>query len=193
MLLHKREADPLFDRFPVIESERFVLRRLTVADAPALFHMLRDEEVARFSGRPRLRRMSEAVELVRSIGLDFATRRSIRWGVSEHPQGPVLATVGLHNWDRYHRHIGVGFDVLRDRWGEGIASESLGAVVDFAFRELEVNRVEAEVISENEACLTVLERQGFAREGLLKERMYHSGSFRDIVLLACRGTQALPH
>jgi ribosomal-protein-alanine N-acetyltransferase len=160
----------------VIETDRFVLRRLTVADAPALFHMLRDDEVARFSGRPKLRQMSEAVELVRSVGLDFATRRSIRWGVSEHTQGPILATVGLHHWDRYHRHIGIGFDVVRDHWGQGIASEAVGAAVDFALIDLEVNRVEAEVMADNEACLKVLERQGFEREGLLMERMYHSGT-----------------
>jgi len=193
MELHQREVDPLFDRFPVLETDRFVLRRLTVADAPALFHMLRDDEIARFSGRPPLRRMSEAVELIRSVGLDFATRRSVRWAVSEHPQGPVLATVGLHHWDRYHRHIGIGFDVTRDRWGEGIASEAVGVAVDFALSELEVNRVEAEVMAENEACLKVLERQGFEREGRLIERMYHSGSFRDIVLLASRATPKLPH
>jgi ribosomal-protein-alanine N-acetyltransferase len=193
MQLHKREVDPLFDRFPALETERFFLRRLTVADAPALFHMLRDDEVARFSGRPQLRRMSEAVELVRGVGLDFATRRCVRWGVSEHPQGPVLATVGLHHWDRYHRHIGIGFDVVRDRWGEGIASEAVGAVTDFALADLDVNRVEAEVMADNDACLRVLERQGFEREGLLRERMYHSGSFRDIVLLARRAGRTLPH
>ena len=191
MQLHTREADPLFDRFPALETDRLHLRRLTVADAPALFHMLRDEEVARYSGRPKLRRMSEAVELVRSIALDFATRRSVRWGGSEHPQGTILATVGLHHWDRYHRHIGIGFDVARERWGEGIASEAVGAVVDFALTELSVNRIEAEVMAENEGCLRVLERQGFEREGLLVERMYHSGTFRDIALLARRAQ--LPH
>lgn len=191
MQLHKREADLLFDRFPVLETDRFHLRRLTVADAPSVFHMLSDEEAARFSGRPRLRQMSEAVELVRSVGLDFATRRSVRWGVSDHPQGPVLATVGLHHWDRYHKHIGIGFDVAREHWGQGIASEAVAAVTEFALAELQVNRVEAEVMAENQGSLRVLERLGYVQEGLLVERMYHSGSFRDIVLLSRRA--ALPH
>jgi len=193
MQVHQRKADPLFDRFPALETERFLLRRLSVADAPALFHMLRDEEMAQFSGRPRLRRMSEAVEMVRSIGLDFATRRSVRWGVSEHEQGPILATVGLHHWDQYHRHIGIGFDVGRDRWGEGIASEAVAVVVEFALGELTVNRIEAEIMADNEGSIKVLERQGFVREGRLAERMYHGGCFRDIVLMARRAVSSGPH
>ena len=76
--------------------------------------------------------------------------------------------------------------MARERWGEGIASEAVGAVVDFTLAELSVNRIEAEVMADNEGCLRVLERQGFEREGLLVERMYHSGTFRDIVLLARR-------
>ncbi len=193
MQVHQREADPLFDRFPVLETQRLMLRRMTVADAPALFNMLREEDVAQFSGRPPLRRMSGAVELVRSVGLEFATRRSIRWGVCEFEQGPLVATVGLHHWDRFHRHIGIGFDVTRDRWGEGLASEAVAAVVEFAFTELQVNRIEAEIMAGNEGCLRVLERQGFEREGLLVERMYHAGSFRDIVLMASRAGSPGPH
>jgi len=193
MQLHRRDADPLFDRFPVLETDRFVLRRLTVADAPAMFHLLHEEEVGQYSGRPQLRRMSEAVELIRNIGLEFATRRSIRWGVSESMEGQVLATVGLHHWDRYHRHIGIGFDVARDHWGEGIASEAVEIVTDFAMNVLDVNRVEAEVMAENDGCLKVLERQGYVREGLQVDRMYHRGTFQDIVLLARHQGVPLPH
>ena len=193
MQVQRREPDPLFDRFPIIETERFHLRRLTVADAPSLFHILSNPEVAQFSGRPALNRMTEAVEVLRDVGLDFATRRAIRWGVCLGEQGRIVATVGLHHWDRINRHISIGFDVARDRWGEGIASESVGAVIEFAFDQLGVHRVEADVISSNEPCLAVLERLGFEREGRLKERLYIKGSFHDIDLLASRRAGTWPH
>jgi ribosomal-protein-alanine N-acetyltransferase len=193
MQLHRREPDPLYDRFPVIETERFHLRRLSVSDAPHLFHILSDPEVARFSGRRPLQRMNDAVEVLRDVGLDFATRRAIRWGVSSGEHGKIVATVGMHNWDKQHRHISVGFDVARDRWGEGIATEAVGAVVEFAFDQLGVHRIEADVISSNEPCLAVLERIGFEREGRLKERMYMDGTFHDIDILACRRAGSWPH
>ena len=82
--------------------------------APALFTMLSDAELARFTPRKPLQRVGDAVELIRSVGLDFATRRSVRWGACLEPDGPIVATVGLHDWDRYHRHVSIGFDVDRD-------------------------------------------------------------------------------
>jgi ribosomal-protein-alanine N-acetyltransferase len=193
MQLHRREPDPLFDRFPNIETERFHLRRLTVADAPYLFHILSNPEVAKFSGRQPLQRMNEAVEVLRDIGLDFATRRASRWGVSIGEKGRVIATVGLHAWDRYHRHISIGFDVAQDRWGEGIASEAVGAVIEFAFDQLGLHRVEADVISNNASCLTVLNRLGFEREGRQKERLFLDGAYHDLDLLACRRAGTWPH
>jgi ribosomal-protein-alanine N-acetyltransferase len=192
MQLHRREIDPLFDSFPVLNTERFVLRRMTLGDAPRLFEMLRDPHVARFTAHRPLRGMPEAVELVRNVGLDFATRRAVRWAVSHDPQGPLVATVGLHDWDRYHRVINVGFDVDREKWGQGIATEILSAVTQFTSDVLDVNRVQADVMTGNEGCMAVLERLGFEREGLQRERLYKDGTFHDVVLFAFRRAKGVP-
>ena len=57
MQLHRKEVDPLFDAFPGLETERLRLRRLTVADAPALYDMLANPDVARFTARKALNRV----------------------------------------------------------------------------------------------------------------------------------------
>lgn len=191
MQLHRREIDPLFDSFPVLNTERFVLRRMALGDAPRLFEMLRDPSVAQYTAHRPLRGMPEAVELVRNVGLDFATRRAVRWAVSSDPQGPLVATVGVHDWDRYNRVISVGFDVDREHWGQGIATEVLAAVTQFSFDALDVNRVQADVMSGNDACMTVLERLGFEREGVQRERLFKDGGYHDVVLFGLRRNQGV--
>ena len=184
MQLHRRELDPLFDVFPVLRTERCVLRRLVVEDAPALFSMLSDSELARFTPRKPLQRLGDAVDLIRSVGLDFATRRAVRWGVCLSEDGPIVATVGLHEWDRFHRHVSIGFDVSRDHWGKGLGHEIVSAVVQFAFDHLYAHRVEAYVMRGNQNSERLLDSVGFQKEGELAQRMYKDGHQYDVMVYA---------
>ena len=194
MQLLNRDPDPLFDAFPGLETERLLLRRLQVADAADLFEMLGHADVARFTGRKPLKSMGDAVDLLRGVGLDFATRRAIRWGVCKQKESKVIATVGLHDWDRYHRHIAIGFDVRRQNWGEGIGSEMVTAVSAFAFDHLGVQRIEAHVMKGNRSSHRLLESVGFELEGTMRHRMYKDGRQHDVLLYAlCTHNEFLTH
>lgn len=184
MMLHKREIDPLFDAFPVLETERLSLRQLTVADAPDLFDMLAHPDVARFTPRKPLSRVGDAVTVLRNVGLDYATRAAIRWGVVMKGERSIIGTIGLHDWDRYHRHIAIGFDLHRNHWGKGIGQEMVQAVCAYAFDYLSVHRVEAHVMKGNRSSQRLLEGVGFEQEGVLRRRMYKDGRQHDVSVYA---------
>ncbi len=180
MQLQKRELDPLFDAFPVLETERLSLRQLTVADAPDVFDMLAHTDVARFTARKPLSKVGDAITLLRNVGLDYATRTAIRWGVVWQGEDKIVGTVGLHGWDRYHRHISIGFDVHRNHWGKGVGQEVVKAVCAYAFDYLGVHRIEAHVMKGNRSSQRLLEAVGFEHEGVLRRRMYKDGRQHDV-------------
>ena len=184
MQLRKQEIDPLFDAFPALETERLTLRQLTVSDAPDLFDMLGHPDVARFTARKPLSRVGDAITLLRNVGLDYATRTAIRWGVVLKGEQKIVGTVGLHDWDRYHRHIAIGFDLHRDHWGKGIGQEVVQAVCAYAFDYLSVHRVEAHVMKGNRSSQRLLESVGFEHEGVLRRRMYKDGRQHDVSVYA---------
>ena len=184
MQLRKQEIDPLFDAFPALETERLTLRQLTVSDAPDLFDMLGHPDVARFTARKPLVRVGDAITLLRNVGLDYATRTAIRWGVVLKGEQKIVGTVGLHDWERYHRHIAIGFDLHRDHWGKGIGQEVVQAVCAYAFDYLSVHRVEAHVMKGNRSSQRLLESVGFEHEGVLRRRMYKDGRQYDVSVYA---------
>ena len=184
MQLRKQEIDPLFDAFPALETERLTLRQLTVSDAPDLFDMLGHPDVARFTARKPLSRVGDAITLLRNVGLDYATRTAIRWGVVLKGEQKIVGTVGLHDWERYHRHIAIGFDLHRDHWGKGIGQEVVQAVCAYAFDYLSVHRVEAHVMKGNRSSQRLLESVGFEHEGVLRRRMYKDGRQHDVSVYA---------
>jgi ribosomal-protein-alanine N-acetyltransferase len=76
----------------------------------------------------------------------------------------------------------VGYSLASAEWGNGYMQEALTALLDYGFSELDLNRVEADVDPRNAASGRSLERLGFRREGLLRERWIVGGEVSDTAL-----------
>jgi RimJ/RimL family protein N-acetyltransferase len=159
------------------------LRALTTADVPALFEIFGDPEVVRYWSVGPLESLAAAATLLHVIEAGFAERELFQWGITEPDTGQVIGTCTLHRIELAHRRCEIGFALRRDRWGQGRASAAVSAVLGFAFDTLGCHRVEADADPRNARSLALLERLGFEREGLLKERYHVAGEIQDALLL----------
>lgn len=167
------------DRLPTLATERFLVRHLEEADAPALFDIFSDPEVTRYWSSPPLADREAARELLRQIQDFFQSRTLLQWGIAQRSTGRVIGTCTLAWLDAQNRRADLGFAVARQQWGEGVASEAVPAVLRFGFQALNLHRVEADVDPRNLASVRVLERLGFQREGFLRERYLLNGEAQD--------------
>jgi len=173
--------DEASSRLPTLETARLRLRGLRMGDAPEVLALFGDEEVVRYYDLPRFRTLAEAEDLVR----DGAGGERMRWGITIPGEGDrVVGTVGLHGVGSKHRFVELGYAVLRERWGEGLAGEAVGRLVEHAFEDLGLHRVEAFVDPDNSPSVALLERQGFALEGRLRGRFWDGRAFQDDLLYA---------
>ncbi len=77
------------------------------------------------------------------------------------------------------RRAEIGYALGSGVWGKGYMNEALTALLGYGFTELDLNRVEADIDPRNEASAKTLERLGFTREGLLRERWIVDGEVSD--------------
>ncbi|MEK3988553.1 MULTISPECIES: GNAT family N-acetyltransferase [Robertmurraya] len=77
-----------------------------------------------------------------------------------------------------------GFTLDKEYNGKGYTTEALQLVVDFAFRELKLHRIEAGAMPDNLASIRVLEKVGFKKEGIAKENLRINGKWTDHQILA---------
>ena len=82
----------------------------------------------------------------------------------------------------------IGYILGREHWGQGYAGEAQRRVIDFAFDEVGLHRLEADTHPDNAASARSLERLGFKREGLLRERWLVGGRRGDSVIWGCSRT-----
>lgn len=77
-----------------------------------------------------------------------------------------------------------GFTLDKEYNAKGYTTEALQLVVDFAFRELKLHRIEAGAMPDNIASIRVLEKAGFKKEGIAKENLKINGQWTDHQILA---------
>jgi ribosomal-protein-alanine N-acetyltransferase len=76
----------------------------------------------------------------------------------------------------------LGYWVAEDRNGRGLATRGVGAMVELAFGELGLHRLEAATLVDNIASMRVLERNRFAHIGVARHYLRVGGEWRDHVL-----------
>jgi len=90
-------------------------------------------------------------------------------GLSNIVRGPLQSAIVSYWMDQAHT-------------GRGLASAAVGEVVEHAFGELEMHRLEAGTLIDNVASQRVLEKNGFERYGLAPRYLLIAGEWRDHIL-----------
>jgi len=80
----------------------------------------------------------------------------------------IVGTVGFHTVSLANQSAELAYDLHPELWGQGVATAIAGAFVSWAHDEIALVRVQATVLESNQPSVRVLERLGFAREGLLR-------------------------
>lgn len=171
------------DAPPILETPRLVLRALRDEDASALYAIHSDPVTMRYWATPPWSSPDQAQAMLARARDGFAAGDALRFAVIERDGDALVGTCTLFGIDATHRRAEVGYVLARERWGRGVMREALTALLDYAFGPLGLHRVEADVDPRNVASVGLLERLGFAREGLLRERWRVSGEVSDSVFL----------
>jgi len=90
----------------------------------------------------------------------------------------------------YNRNAYLTYYVTKTFRGKGFGKVMLAESIDYAFSEMNMHRLTAEVYEYNESSVTLLKSLGFSEEGRLKEAKFHNGKFWDIIvygILNCNG------
>ena len=139
-----------FATFPILTTERLVLRQLSHADADAINHIFSDPQVIEFMSEPPLNSTEKAIELIDWMNGWYDKQAAARWGITLKGDDHVIGTCGFHKWNREHRYADLGYDLLPAYWGRGYGPEAARAVVAWCFDNLDLHRIQADCTDGNQ-------------------------------------------
>ncbi len=174
--------------FPVLHTERLLLREFQEQDAAAVFEIFHREDVSRYVGGELMESFAEAEERVKTRLNLFRDGMGVRWAITllEDPSR-LIGSCGYFNLRKGTETRETGYELHPDYWNRGLITEAMRAVLDFAFNTegpTHVHRMEAIVIPENLPSIRVLEKLGFTCEGIRREFGFWKGRHQDVCLYA---------
>jgi ribosomal-protein-alanine N-acetyltransferase len=165
--------------FPSLHTKRLDLIEIRQRHLADIFKLFSDDRVTRFYNVVTLKKEDEAQKYLDWFRNCIAEKTGIRWGIALKGSSSLVGTVGFNSFARQHR-ANVGYDLQHEFWNKGYVTEALEAVIGFGFKQLGINRIEAEVMQGNTASERVLKKLGFTKEGTLRDWMYWNEKHYDM-------------
>ncbi len=165
-----------FAPFPVLQTERLMLRQIASTDAPALFDLRTNPDAMKYIGRPIPKSIDEVNELITKM-MDVSER--IQWAICINPRSQLIGTIGYHIIQKEHHRAEIGYMLHPAFWGKGIMNEAIASVVNFGFDAMNLHSIEARIDPANIKSAGILKKQEFIKEGYFKESYYYNGIYVD--------------
>lgn len=169
---------------PDLDTPRLRLRRLTMHDADDIYRYSKDPEVARHVLWDAHRSIGDSRSYLRYMIRRYRNHEPASWGIEYRETGEIVGTIGFMWIQTDNSAAEVGYSLARRMWNQGIMTEALRAVIDFGFRRMNLNRIEAQHETTNPASGAVMRKCGMVKEGTLRQRLYNKGRYVDVDLYA---------
>ena len=147
----------------VLETERLILRPLTLNDCDAVYKWVSDEDVTRYMVYNTYTSKEQLVEWLKSIEND----EDYLFGFVRKDTGDLIGCGSIGQYERYGDRWGFGYNLRKDQWGFGYATEAAKAMIRFAQKEFGIRRFACSHVEQNKASGHVIEKCGlhFVRYG----------------------------
>jgi len=164
---------------PVLESPRLRLRPYRASDVDAMFALYSDPLVMRYWSFPAWVEIAQARIYINRCLAGMDSGEIFPWAIADRGSDRLIGALTFFSLHSDQLRAEIGYSLSPAFQGRGLATEALRCGLAYAFDELGLLRVEADIDPRNEPSWRLLERVGFQREGLLRQRWRVNGEVCD--------------
>ncbi|WP_167238197.1 GNAT family N-acetyltransferase [Massilia genomosp. 1] len=148
----------------VLTGKRVRLRLIEERDAPALFDLYSDQDVMRYWNHAPWTRPEQADRAVEEARSEHASGISVHYVIEHLSTKKVIGSCALYAVEQKTRCAALGYLLAKSCWGQGYLSEAMQRFLDYAFMQLTLASIHADIHSGNAASATALLRLGFRHD-----------------------------
>jgi RimJ/RimL family protein N-acetyltransferase len=164
----------------ILEGEKVRLRPMEPRDLTKFVMWLADPEVRRWLALQEPPTLEDEVDWYESTR---ANPDNVLWSM-ETLDGQLVGTIELRlNPVSQRAELGIAVQD-KTQWSKGLGTDAIKLALEYGFDDLELNRIELTVDSENGRGRRCYEKCGFIEEGLLRQHRFVEGKFGDTVVMS---------
>ncbi|WP_411268103.1 GNAT family N-acetyltransferase [Paenibacillus sp. PL91] len=170
------EVEAVFKQFPILHSDAFVLKKIEFDHLDEVFEIYSNDKVFEYCGIIPKHNIDTVKNMIGHFERDYNKRARVKWGIfAKHENDRLLGIIEAFDFNQKVNMVTIGYFLAESHWGRGIATEAVKILVDFLYKDVNVNRIQAEVMPLNDPSKKVLLKNGFIKEGMLRQATVWSG------------------
>lgn len=178
-----------FTNFPILETERLILRSLDGKDIEAMQEYLSNGDYMKYTDYPS--NFTINIEIINMWKNDaYNAKAMLRWCIALKDSDLCIGNIYLFlpdGNDISGRKMDIGYEISEKYINKGYITEAIKKVVEYGFKEMGLKRIQAQIIPENIASIRAVEKCGFVNEGTLRNSCHYqfSNELKTMVMMAC--------
>ena len=169
--------------FPIIKTERLLLRQFIASDLENVYKGLSDPEIIKYYGVSYKTLEDTKAQMQFFVDLE-KEGTGIWWAVCSLDNKTFYGAGGLNSLNKVHKKAEIGFWLLTEFWGQGIMTEVMPIICNYGFDNLELHRIEGLVETDNLTCKKAMKKLDFKLEGTMKDCEVKNGKFISLDIYA---------
>ena len=182
--MKKENICRIFSEMPILTTDRFILRKLSLDDTDDMYEYAKDAGVTRFLTWSPHKDKAFTLEYLTYLQTRYTAGEFYDWAIVCKDSCKMIGTCGFTRLDLKNDFAEIGYVINPEYHGQGIATEVVGRVIKYGFENLMLNRIECRFIEGNDASRRVMEKNGMKFEGIMRGAMLIKGDYKDIGVCA---------
>ncbi len=147
--------------FPILTTDRLLLRQLKTTDDQAIFRIRSNEVVYKYIAKTTQKNIKEAQTFIIKTNKGIAKGEFMYWGIVLKASQELVGTICLWNFSKDKLIAEIGYELYPDYHKKGIMNEALCKIIGFGFEVLNLKSIEAFTHKENKASKALLIKHNF--------------------------------
>ena len=167
---------------PRLETERLLLREVREGDVNALYEYASEPKVTKYVTWEPHESIKDSQAFIDYIIQTNRENKSLTWAIELKREEKMIGTIDLANWNVGHSRAEIAYVLSHKHWGKGYMTEAAYQLLEYGFKTLGLNRIEARILPGNIQSQRVLEKLGMTFEGVARQVLFCKNEFKDLAI-----------
>ena len=143
--------------FPVLTTERLILRQLSDSDVQEIFILRSDPLTNKYLDRKPSKTLEDALEFIKKI----RSNSLFYWAIEKKGSEKLVGTICLFDISEEHKKCEIGYELLTEHRGKGIMRETVKKIIEYSTLILGIKTIDAYTHKDNQSSTNLLKELEF--------------------------------
>ncbi len=159
----------LFDKFPILDLSKYILRELDMDDYLDIYEIYSDNETLKYQTMGCFKGEQDAKDFIEEVLKAYQDKRFVRWAIEMKGDCKLIGLIALYDINVEDGTAKLGYILNRNYWHKSIMYENLKYLIDFLFEKVDLKLLEVQIHPENNDSINLASKLGFIQKEGNKE------------------------